>query len=123
MWPRTTSRTQHATRGTRNIAPRALKRHLLALNVYLDTPAEIDRTHLIENKQNRSLYLDTHFQGPENRKSESQANNFSSPSANKSAARFMAPEIGASGDPARGLREKAVDLLGLLHLRASPDDL
>jgi hypothetical protein len=65
MCPRSTSRQQDTRLGTRS--PSAGKQPLI-LNVYLDTPAEIDRTHLIENKQNRSLYLDTHFQALPNRK-------------------------------------------------------
>jgi hypothetical protein len=69
MCPRSTSRQQDAKHGTRSTAPQSLKKPL-ALNFYLDTPAEIDRTHLIENKQNHSLYLDTHFHVLPNRKAD-----------------------------------------------------
>lgn len=99
MWQRTTSREQDARRDNR--IPAAGKRPL-APHVYLDTPAEIDRTHLLENKQKRTRYLDTHFQGLSNRKSESQANNFSSQLANEASGRFVISEVhAASGDPSR----------------------
>jgi hypothetical protein len=115
MWPRTTSRAQYATRGTRNIAPQALKNTLSASISIPRRAANLAPSQILENKRKRPSYPETHFQPPKSRKSESQANNFSSLSANEPASPFMTPEIGASGDPARIalLREKRVEGLPL----------
>lgn len=108
MCPRSTSRRQDAKHGPRNIVPQSLK-NTLALNVFPDTPAEIDRTHLIENKQNRSLYLDTHFQGLPNCKADDPIRiGVPSGAARREGALFRAqlerrwgPARLATGDPVR----------------------